>query len=337
MLFFIIPLVHPFHTKVKNYNNILDCLKNTIYSLLSIGSEVKIIIIGYLEPEWLKKYKSKVIFIKVIGKIFDILRNLDDQTDKLIKYKDSNLYRKFLYMRGKFHNKDKGLKYFIGLLYLSKLKLNQQPEYIGLIDADDFIHRDIITILSNQPKRFNEFYIKRGYLLFSVGETSPSISNIYRTTNFTNICGSNRFYRYPFLRERLKNRLQLDISLEKHLVDILVHKKLCNNELLINIMKTINLRPKSWSILPSFFGIHRLYYPDGEITNSFHFSFKHKWLIQYLAVKLIHNNNHSDKTGKINEKILIERYKSKKFVPENPVVVNYQGLLKDFNINYLSS
>ena len=73
----------------------------------------------------LRQKYHKVHFIIVRSKIFQILKDLDGY-DLMIGGQitlskiTSNIplkYQTYLEMRGKYHNKDKGLKYFIGLLY----------------------------------------------------------------------------------------------------------------------------------------------------------------------------------------------------------------------------
>ena len=330
MLYFIIPLIHPLHKKIKNFLNINLYLKNTINNLLSIDNTVKIIIIGYKKPIWINFYKSVVIFIEIDGNLLDILRKLDDNTDTITKYNNNKLYKKYLNMDGKFHNKDKGFKYFIGLLFISQLNIKNQPMFIGLIDADDYIRKDILSILNKQSIHKNEFYINNGYILFSEGNENNVIKSIYKTNKFTNICGSNRFYRFPYLRNILIDKLKLN-QIKKNTLYNLINNYKCNNKLIINILNLIN-KSDSWKILPSFLGIHRLYYPNNKLTSKFHRQFNRVYLNDFLAIKLIHNDNHSSSNTICDQSNIINRYKHKKIILKNSIILNHNKIIQEFNI-----
>ena len=89
-------------------------------NLTHLGKLVKIIVICHEKPQWYKDFSQSTTFIVVKSQLFDILKHFDDGS---LKYQNvKNIYIDYLTLRGHYHNKDKGLKYFIGLLYLSKLR-----------------------------------------------------------------------------------------------------------------------------------------------------------------------------------------------------------------------
>ena len=75
---------------------------------------VNIIVVCHKKPNWFLITDKRIKFIFVNSIIFNNLKNLDEKSKNIIYYKN-NIYYEYLNYPGKFHNKDKGLKYFIAL------------------------------------------------------------------------------------------------------------------------------------------------------------------------------------------------------------------------------
>ena len=89
---FIIPIIHPEHTSIQNYRDVLLCLKRTLNNLLLIKNKVKIIIILNKLPVWHMLYQNHSTFILVNSNIFRLLKDLDDGTISRENIPKSNKY-----------------------------------------------------------------------------------------------------------------------------------------------------------------------------------------------------------------------------------------------------
>ena len=193
-----------------------------------------------------------LIFILLSSKIFKLLKSLDDNTITRSSLSDKNKYLKYLDMDGKYHNKDKGLKYFIGLVYYFNLPQAKTSKYIGLIDGDDFISKKIVRILDNIPNIYNMYTVEHGYIMFAKNQdTSINIKSIYPINNFSEICGSNRFFKSLFLKRLFFKRFgEFNTSIP---LTFLMKNKIVNDKFINEIMKDINRDYNIWTILPLFF------------------------------------------------------------------------------------
>ena len=298
MITFIIPLIHPNHSKVKSYSDIFNYLSRTIINLLNQTIDVNIIIVCHKKPKWFLNTDKRIKFIFVNSIIFNILKNLDEKSKNIIYYKD-NKYYEYLNYPGKYHNKDKGLKYFIALLYLSLEK--NKPDFVGIIDGDDFIDINLGKYLMNQPLKYNQFFINKGYLMLAKNDSiNIEISSIYKIKKFTDICGSN------LLNNFYKNRIVNELLI---------------NEIIINIKEN----PNAWKVLPLFLGKHQMYIGN-KVSHNFHYLFKIKYIPFFACVKFLHTNNHS-LCKEYNEKKMIKKYTQKGISPK------YNNkILNDFRI-----
>ena len=142
MISFIIPIIHPLHKHINNYQDILICLMRTLDNLLNTHVKVTIIVVAHKIPEWFQKKYQMVYFIKIQSKLFNFLKDLDgektvqnigegevegevekeremevegegEKKDIGPRLEIPSKYKTYLSMNGKFHNKDKGLKYFL--------------------------------------------------------------------------------------------------------------------------------------------------------------------------------------------------------------------------------
>jgi len=118
---YIIPLIHPEHLNITTYDEILLCLKRTLNNLLLCKRKIHIIVLISKLPIWYKLYSTSVDFILLESNIFNELKKLDEGSISINSVKNTNKYVKYLNMKGQFHNKDKGLKYFLGLTYYFNL------------------------------------------------------------------------------------------------------------------------------------------------------------------------------------------------------------------------
>ncbi len=317
MISFIIPVIHPQHVKITCYTDILICLTRTLDNLLDRPGNPTIIVVSHEIPLWLKKKYHQVHFIILKAAIFNFLKDLDgvansDQTSELDNI--PNKYHKYLQMKSQYHNKDKGLKYFIGLLYYYNLPKREKRKFIGLIDGDDFIHKNLGKILNKAKSHMDMFVVQKGYAMFSksLGKfTDPLTVNLfYELDNFSNVCGSNRFFKSTSLEEKLKRRLRFKIP-DQEIVN-LIKTKTVNDRLIHFISFNINSHPDAWSILPNFFGIHRLVLSDGiSLPHHFMSNFNMVEIPIRASIKFIHTTNHScDQNNKNIQNEIITRYKN---------------------------
>ena len=327
MISFIIPIIHPSHKSITTYHDILSCLKNTLGSLLKQPGKKNIIVVAHLIPNWFKSYFKSVHFIIVNSKLFDILKDLDsietkDLNNEMSLYEIPAKYKKYLNMRGAFHNKDKGLKYLIGLLYYFNLADNKKTKFIYLMDGDDFISKDLKKVLEKSPPHTDVFFVEHGYLM--VSNSLPTIKDrlkidkIYSLDDFTNVCGSNRIFRAKSLEVKLNRRLRFKIP--SNTINQLMYQRTVTNNLVDIIMSHLNEKPGSWSILANFLGIHRLYVSDNlEYSHPFLKLFKIGKIPIRAAIKFIHTANHSCHNNSHDEiqNDIIDRYIKSGLIPKN--------------------
>lgn len=311
MIYFIIPLIHPNHKGVDDYDVVESCLEKTLISINNIIGEVKVILVANKKPEFIDSYNN-IIFIQIKAKIFDIIKDLD--TESVSFHKINPKYFSILKMNGKYHNKDKGLKYFIGLNYLANL--SQRPKYIGLIDGDDYLHKNLYKYLENQNPRFNLFNIHSGYLL-----TEDVDTNLYTLDNFSNICGTNRIFRYNKLKKALKHRLNYNIK------NIPMNDNLViDDQYIINLINIIKNKPYAWNIIPLFLGKHVIRYPNGYAHKLYNF-FNIMNINKRIAIKYQHINNHSNRNNNQNH-IIVKKFRDKGYIRHD--IKNKDEILKNF-------
>ena len=310
---YIIPLIHPEHLNITTYDEILLCLKRTLNNLLLCKRKIHIIVLISKLPIWYKLYSTSVDFILLESNIFNELKKLDEGSISINSVKNTNKYVKYLNMKGKFHNKDKGLKYFIGLTYYFNLPNSKKSKYIGLIDADDFISKKIVNVLNSIPEKYNMYMVDNGYIMFAKNmNTSLNIKSIYPISNFSDICGSNRFFKSDFLQALFYKRFAKFYH-GLNLYMLMKHKRV-NNFLIDTIIKDINNNYKSWTILPLFLGKHRIF-ENRSYLHPYLKKFTIAKITDNIVIKYIHTSNHSTVSFNQNndlkiESNLINRYKN---------------------------
>lgn len=88
---------------------------------------------------------------------------------------------------------DKGSKYIIGLNEISK-QVHTDPHYVMIVDADDFIHKDICSYVNATDK--DVLHISSGFML-------GSSNNYIELDNFSSICGTSNIARLELLLSEL--------------------------------------------------------------------------------------------------------------------------------------
>jgi hypothetical protein len=318
---FIIPMIHPNHGSISDYSEILNLLRKTLHSIKNQRSKVIIVVICHRIPSWHQEVKKFTVFIRVNSILFDLHHRLDyltflknstnsdDDTHikEILADPASKTYLSYLSLGGQYHNKDKGLKYYLGLLYLFKYCKQHPIKYVGLVDGDDFFHHNLTKYLERNSGA-DLYVVQRGYLLFSESINSQkfTIQDYYPIRKFSSICGSNRVFLYSKLNYLINRRLHTVIN-NQNLTDLFRHRAV-DEPLISDIMVNVKLYPNAWSILPNFLGTHRLSQANSE--NPIH-PFQDKFSIQTIpfraAIKTIHSHNHSY-TNPSAKQELINRY-----------------------------
>jgi len=325
MIAFIIPLIHPDHKSIKSYQNIFDMLYRTVQSIKKQRGDVLVVVICHSIPSWSDGVKKFVKFIQVSSTLFTIHHTLDhltyqknlsdnpEDTPEALKINEILLdpvyqpYHTYLSLNGMYHNKDKGLKYYLGLLYLFKFSQHHQIDYVGLVDGDDFFHHNLSRFLG-RTEGADMFVVEQGYLLFS--DTTPSqdfhVTDHYPIRNFSNICGSNRFFCYKKLSYVINRRLHAIINAFN--LKTLFRQRRVTESLISDIMLNIVDSPNAWSILPNFLGTHRL--KQAHCHQPIH-PFQDKFTIKVIpfraAIKSMHTDNHSYTNPSARQE-LVQRY-----------------------------
>lgn len=328
MLTCLIPIIHPEHASLRDDIGVDRCLFWTLYNLLQHHTPIRVVVLGHRPPSWIGRMQKWVDFVQLDARIFRVLCQLDDGSLELEQAPEE--FRPYLELGGFYHNKDKGLKYFLGLLYLSRLPQRRQPEWVALIDGDDYIHRGVGRQLRRVPQEVDLVTVERGYLLF--GEVPPPviqegvglcIDGIYPLCDFSHVCGSNRFFRFRPLCERLWRRLNPVIP--EALSEKLTKKHMVGDRLVRCIVEGAMWNPDAWGVLPKFLGVHRIVATDecGEGTtvdnappHQFSTRFTRLVFPGRMAVKFVHSNNHScEATSGAIQEGLVKRYREQGRVP----------------------
>ena len=285
MISFIIPIIHPNHESKPNMKLINHNLYTTITNIKKIKSDKLIIIVTHYLPTFYNKDKE-VVYLLLTAEIFDYLNKENPSIDK---------YETFLSMPGEIHNKDKGLKYFIGLLWLFNTKYT---EYIFLGDGDDYIHCNLLIYLNKISKHINLFFINKGYLKIN--------SKLYYLDDFTNTCGTNRIFKTTFLKKTLFQLIYPFKNKEK--INKLIIRKQFNDQFITFLLNNIKEKPRAWTFIPLFLGVHRVYLnPEKQIFCHFILQkFNFKFLNLRLVIKNVHESNHSTRELLISD--IVERY-----------------------------
>jgi hypothetical protein len=351
MLYYIIPLIDPIHRSVfRKYNSILALLKKTVRSLLHQKTRTTVVVVGSRRPRWFSNYQklfpNRFFFIQLQAEIFRWMAQIDDGSKKFKNmYHDLDImssneiinadvpqrYHRYFHMRGEFHNKDKGLKYFIGILFVkwyhswqislesqkNKKNLPSSQDFVGLIDGDDFIHQEVVNYLHHLPPNIDFTYVDQGYILKTEFGTNFSrdriqgnqVQALYAVETFSQICGSNRFFRLSSLAQCLDHRLQASIT--ESAKKTLLFGKVANGLLIQDILANIDKKPNAWNILPTFLGIHRVEDErNGMPLHPIQDFFTKKPIPFRAAIKHLHSFNHSQSNGD-DLKACIDRYQEK--------------------------
>jgi hypothetical protein len=321
MITYIIPLINPDHPNLSSYNDVELWLEKTLHSIKKQTGKNQVIVVCHKKPDNYRLWERRnVVFICVDSPLFKFLMTLDSgvSISNDSSFNNLGIYSTYLSLSGEFHNKDKGIKYFIGLLYC--FLQQKQPQFVGLIDGDDYLHTELASWLHQEaPKNANLFAIDVGYLVFSNGIDTPeskrlNITGCYKLNNFSQLCGTNRFFRYPFLKQKLKRRLSY--SFPPEMLSRFKETRIFGRSLVALICQQINSRPEAWSILPMFLGNHRLL----RVKNSSEppHRFQYQFIISRIpfpaAIKFVHNTNHSCNSREDLQIDIISRYRQSKLI-----------------------
>ena len=202
----------------------------------------------------------------------------------------------------------------------------RKTKFIGLIDGDDFIHKELGKILNKVPSIINMCVVQKGYAMFSkqLGEFKDplQINKVYELDNFSNVCGSNRFFKADSFEKKIKRRLSFKI--QEYGLRGFLQSRTVNNKFVDHIMININRHPDAWTILPNFFGIHRLVLSDGvSLPHHFMSFFNIAEIPIRSSIKFIHTTNHScGPNNKNNQTDIISRYKKIGIIKKNDNGIN---------------
>ena len=183
---FIIPVRNPNDEKVQNYGTIELLLRNTILSLCKQRTRpVHVVVVCHRIPEFTTQLPENVTFLDVSNiSIFQSGRNQV--------------------------RVDKGLKYIIGMLYAAQ---HFKPEFIMPMDADDFVHIDLVNHIHRQEHLLDDqadgFLIHRGvHALLDVQQGADiRLHRAYHIRDFNVTCGSCRVFHFSRLMAKLSTNL----------------------------------------------------------------------------------------------------------------------------------
>ena len=332
MITYIIPIIHPDHERVLNYSDVTVWLEKTLQSIKKHSVPTQVIVVCHKPLENVGHWeKRNVIFIQVKSRLFELLKELDSRASKgsedTNKQEGISNYKPFsdyLNLKGEYHNKDKGLKYFIGLLYCSLLPPSKKPSFVGLIDGDDYLHIDIGKwLLREAPRKCNLFAIETGYMVFSDGIIDDPehhykrlvVTGCYPLVNFSQLCGSNRFLRYSFLKDKIRHRLNYNFG--KDVLQRFYSNKYFGPEIAKQFAYQVSRKPRAWSILPMFLGNHRLLRSRTcqEPPHPFQKFFNIGTIPFPAAIKFVHNTNHSCGDTQDLQSDIVNRYCDTQLIP----------------------
>jgi len=174
MLLFITCIKHP--DTVKDNSQLSKLLQGTINSLANQTNE---------------NYKLLVVCNR--GATFDInslsidieFLHVDFLAPKKMEVVDQKSRRE----RHNQVRKDKGIKYYSGLQHAEK----DAPEYVMFIDADDYLHKDLVSYVLNEANT-SGFIIDKGYSYKMSSNIMAKFSPFYKT------CGTCNIYKFDLLK-----------------------------------------------------------------------------------------------------------------------------------------
>lgn len=304
-MFYIIPIIDPWGMKHVSYAGHLARLKDTLNSILfnPCGEEcdcIQIIVVMRLVHSYAHElyHHPRVTYVTLEDPIFPMLRQLDGNHISISRDHIPSLYKRYLTMRGAFHNKDKGLKYFLGLYHLYRQYRVSNQDFVALVDGDDFVHHDLHAYLLDMSPDIHMVYADQGYLMDIPNHRFQEVCD------FSNICGSNRFFRALHLRTCLESRLgfcfdQVTLGSSRHVTRSFIY----------SIMKQVKKNPRAWNILPTFLGMHRVWTIDFKPTSQFQYGFNIHGINFPCVIKRIHHQNHSSACPEWNK--LLSTYENK--------------------------
>lgn len=174
---FVIPLVHPEHKRIKNYERTLSALRLTLDCLSGQEhDDVFVVVCCHKLPSWHHKFESRVHFL-----LLEAHRELPFDTPTVYGNESSEV--------------DKGIKLTIGFAFARDF-LN--ADYVMFMDADDFARKDLVSQISTNkmPKIGKDGWnIVRGYNVeIDADQNKSTVRTVYEVRGFHRNCGSCRIF-----------------------------------------------------------------------------------------------------------------------------------------------
>ena len=128
------------------------------------------------------------------------------------------------------------------------------------------------------------------------------------------MCGTNRFFRYAFLKQKLQRRLSYHFQSE--LLLKFTRTRIFGRKLVGQLCQQVNSKPEAWGILPMFLGNHRLLRVknSSEPPHRFQYQFTISRIPFPAAIKFVHNTNHSCNSREDLQIDIIRRYRQSKLI-----------------------
>lgn len=177
MFAFVMPLIHPEHKRVGNFDRTLMALRGTLETLLrQTNPDIAVVVCCHRLPPWHEEIDPRVHFL-----VFEDHPELPFEEYFVYNCKASIV--------------DQGLKNSIGSAYAID-RLN--AEYIMVMDADDFVRTDLVQdVLDGKLPAMGRdgWNLSGGYNIeIENDETSLKLRNVYEVRGFHRNCGSCRVF-----------------------------------------------------------------------------------------------------------------------------------------------
>ncbi|WP_299410242.1 glycosyltransferase family A protein [uncultured Roseobacter sp.] len=174
---FVLPLVHPQGGKVENYAVVEMILRETLTSLTAQhGPRPHVVVVCHQAPDWAGDFADHVTFLVI-----------PEHPG---------------FAAGRNHVQvDKGMKYVLGTWVAL---MEPAPDWIMLMDGDDFVHRDLLVHLQGQEVAEDGFLLAGGYhAALRPASTGFQLEAALKVNTFNDTCGSCRVFRASTLKDRI--------------------------------------------------------------------------------------------------------------------------------------
>lgn len=185
---FVVPIIHPDHPRVKDYNRTLMALRATLGNLLQqTHQNISIVVCCHRKPPWHHEIDPRVHFL-----VMEKHPELPFQTFRVYDNEASEV--------------DKGVKLAVGFAYASdRLK----ADYVMPMDADDFARADLAENVASgaMPQMGTDgWHIVRGFNLeIEAKSAGLSLRTAYEVQGFHRNCGSCRIFSSDALNRKFRS------------------------------------------------------------------------------------------------------------------------------------